>query len=402
MQSLRWPQLRWKRGRPESAHYECCECGYAIDEGRKTAMLEGGEWRPEATASDPRRRSYTINALYSPAGLGSSWAELVELWSEAQRSRPALKTFVNTKLAEPWDDDSERIDAKVLKQRIEAYDPRTAPAGCLLPVAGVDVQGNRFEVTVWGFGAGQESWVLDHHVIPGDPTQAPPSGIWADLTEYLERPIVNSAGTELRIAAAAIDSGGHHTQQVYAYTRLFKARRWFAIKGVGGQGRALLSRPSNVDLAMSGRVLKAGAQVWPVGADTGKAQVYSRLQIESPGPGYTHIPAALGDEYLEQLTSERLVTGYQRGRPVHRWVVIDGRRNEALDCAVYALAAFHQIGADRWGAHEWRRLRDQVEPPTPDLFANSEAPPEQAARVGPVRRGGRRKSGWMNGAGRAR
>ena len=101
--------------------------------------------------------------------------------------------------------------------------------------------------------------------------------------------------------------------------------------------------------------------MWPIGTDTAKAEIYGRLRNTQPGPGYVHISRQHHAEVFEQITSERLVTRYVKGHPKLEWVKPAGKRNEALDCAVYALAAAHFLGCDRWRESDWAKLERQVQ-----------------------------------------
>jgi phage terminase large subunit GpA-like protein len=81
--------------------------------------------------------------------------------------------------------------------------------------------------------------------------------------------------------------------------------------------------------------------VWTVGVDTANDAIYSKVEVEAPGPGYCHFPDAYQREYFEQLTSEEVRTRFVRGHPVRYWFKPSGVRNKALDRRVYALAALH-------------------------------------------------------------
>jgi len=63
-----------------------------------------------------------------------------------------------------------------------------------------------------------------------------------------------------------------------------------------------------------------------------------------------------------------LVTRYHKGHPRTEWVKPSHKRNEVLDCSVYALAAAYHLGMNKWSAKDWQHLEDQVQPITPDLF----------------------------------
>ena len=148
----------------------------------------------------------------------------------------------------------------------------------------------------------------------------------------------HEGGGVLQVSAACIDSG-FNTHSVYAFTREHRGKFWLATKGQSQRGKPAIGKPSRVDLNLRGQILKGGAEVYPVGSDTIKTVIYSRLKFNEPGPGYYHFHAGLEDDYFEQLTAEKQVTRYQRGFAHREWVKKPGARNEALDCEVYAYAA---------------------------------------------------------------
>jgi phage terminase large subunit GpA-like protein len=76
-------------------------------------------------------------------------------------------------------------------------------------------------------------------------------------------------------------------------------------------------------------------------------------------PGACHYPQ-YGEEYFKQLTAERLVTRIVKGFPRGSWEKEPGRRNEALDCRVYARAAAAIYGLDRFEERHWRRMEDAL------------------------------------------
>jgi len=79
--------------------------------------------------------------------------------------------------------------------------------------------------------------------------------------------------------------------------------------------------------------------LFTVGVDTAKELIYARMQIDAPGPGYMHYNRRCDEEYFKQLTAEKQVTKFSKGFPTKVWVKVRSR-NEALDCEVYALAAY--------------------------------------------------------------
>lgn len=337
-QQLLWKNLKWQDGDPSTAAYGCEPNGCVIDESHKTDMLLAGEWR--ATAPGSKTRGYHLSSLYSPLGW-KSWAEIAEEFLRAKGDPPLLKTFVNTILAETWEDEiAAKIGAGELQDRVELYRPGAAPAGVLTIVAGIDTQDNRLAITVIGFGVGEEAWVLRHDEIFGDPARPE---VWQQAGNLLSTPIEHDEFESVQIAATCIDSGGHFTHEVYAFAREFKHLNVMAIKGVSIKNKPILGRPTKVDLNWRNQTLKNGAEVWPVGSDTAKSTIYSRLKLSEPGVGFIHFHAGLQQEYFDQLTSEKLRTRYVRGYATREWVKKSGSRNEALDCFVYALAAMQSL-----------------------------------------------------------
>jgi phage terminase large subunit GpA-like protein len=218
-QVLRWSNLKWSpHDDPTDVRYACEACGVLIDEGNKPAMLEGGEWRADAPGA--RVRGYWINSLYSPLGW-LSWAAMVREFLEAKVALDAgdqtlMQVFVNTRLAETWELLGNKIAEHDVQKRAEAYALRTIPRGVLLLTCSVDVQGDRLEMKLHGWGRNEEYWVIDYAKLYGDPAE---QVVWNALDEMLQKPIRNIFGIDLRISATAIDHGGHHSQMVETFTR---------------------------------------------------------------------------------------------------------------------------------------------------------------------------------------
>lgn len=338
-QWLRWANMKWDDGDATTAHYVCEHSGCIIEEHLKTEFLLKGEWRPTVTG-DGRTRGYHLSSLYSPLGW-KSWSEIVDEFLRAKGDPPLLKTFVNTILAETWQDEiASKIGAGELQDRVEFYPSGVAPAGVLAIVAGVDTQDNRLAITILGVGRDEESWVLDHQEIFGDPARPE---LWNQLSDLLSRPVEHELYQPLEISATCIDSGGHFTHEVYAFAREHRSRHVMAVKGQSQKNKPIIGRPSKVDLNLKKQTMKNGAEVWPVGTDTAKQTIYSRLKLTEPGAGFTHFHANLDPDYFQQLTAERLVTRYVKGFPVREWQKKSGARNEALDTFVYSLAAVQSL-----------------------------------------------------------
>ena len=380
MDELIWPNVKWDKNEaghhlPETAHYACQHCGGMIEESSKTDMLAKGKWiatAPEKNLRD-KRRSYHINSLYSP---WESWASMVQKFVDAQEDPHLLKTFINTSLGECFDEAQNRHNQSDLQKTAEDYSLRTLPKGALLATCGVDVQDNRLEAVIFAYGKSEESWVIDHEVFFGDPAG---DDLWNELDEYLQKELAHVSGSRVKISAVAVDTGGHHTQKVYDFCRLRRYRHIIAIKGQSLKNRPVIGRPTNQDVSMRGTTIKGGVQLWPVGTDTAKSVIYGRFGIATGAAASIHYSIDLPEEFYAQLTAEKLITRYHKGHPVQEWVKPSHKRNEVLDCTVYALAAAYHLGMNKFSERDWARLEDIVQPITADLFDNVPKKAEKTA-----------------------
>jgi phage terminase large subunit GpA-like protein len=434
-QWLKWKQVKWDEGRPETVHYVCEFNSCVIEEYHKSKMLGAGEWRATNHSSSELTRGYHISALYSPLGW-KSWAAIVMEFLDAVEKQRAgspdlLKTWVNSILGETWEEEyAAKVGAEGLRARAETYDTAVVPEGVLVLVAGVDVQDNRLSASIYGFGRGEESWLVDRQVLYGDPAQA---AVWKQLDDVLFAKRRHALGYEMSLYAAAIDTGGHYTHETYAYARERRGKsvKVLAVKGQSQKGKPAIGQPKKVDINFKGQKLKWGVELYPVGADTIKSTLYARLKLSEPGEGFVHFPASVPNEFFEELTSEKKVTRFVKGFPVTEWVKPPGRRNEALDEAVYARAALEFVFTRHHRKTVWdqleRRLHapgvtiepapksDPATPPGPELEAQPVAdgpsqeqaepektsPPDEsalkkrpAAHTMPRRRGGGFVSRW--------
>lgn len=335
LQGLNWETIRWEKDGngqhvPESVAWACPGCGVLTPDRQKNALIAGGEW--VATHPGRRVRSYNLTALSSFA---LRWEEIVRDWLDAKKQRATLQVFANTVLAEPFDPDPEHVlEDGALAARVERY-VAEVPAGVGMLTAGIDTQDNRLAVSVWGFGAKEEAYLIFHDELMGSPGE---DAVWRDLDALLAKRWTHEAGGEIHITAAAIDTGGHHTAAAYRFCSPRQGRsvaRLFALKGHPVPGAPLLSRGSGAN--------RVGVRLWSYGNIAVKDLFYARLNVLEAGPGYVHLPDTVDREYLQQLLGERPAAQFRSGRN-HRVYKKVRVRTEALDCALYAYLALHALG----------------------------------------------------------
>ncbi|KQQ67829.1 terminase [Pseudomonas sp. Leaf127] len=363
MQTLEWERLIYS---PDYrvVHYQCANanCDVLIEEHCKNGMLEQGEWRAHS-AGDGETVGFTLNALYAPLGW-QDWPSLAKQYERAKRAlakgdQEPMQVFYNTRLAKVWDSAIEQTKAEVLLQRarLSGYGLGSMPADVLMLTGAVDVQGNRLEFMVVGWGVGMERWIVDFQVIAGDPSD---DRTWAALDEMLKAKYRHPCGVGLGILATAVDSGGHHTDEVYHFCRVRRWRNIFAVKGANKPGRPVIAqRPSMVDVTWKGQTERGGAELWFVGTDTAKDWIYNRYPFEQ-GPGALHFANDLPDDFFAQCVAERKVVRYVRGHKRIEWVKGKSERNEALDLMVYNLAMAQYLGINRYNEGDWSRVRQAL------------------------------------------
>jgi len=398
-QHLQWGQLVFSfegEPDPDRAAYRCSRCSVLIPEHYKTGMLEQGHWVHE----DPSNpvRSFHINALYQPYGWQLSWAELARQWILANEKAKTgdmrqLKTFINTILAETWEEKGEKAEEDALYQRREEYEA-ICPDGVLVLTASVDVQDNRLEAEIVGWGADEEAWSIEYRVFPGSPAQPL---VWKDLTDWLHRKWMHACGLALRVECVVVDTGGHHTKEAYWFVRRYRGR-CYAIKGSNQPGAPLVPpRPT--------KPKGATVHLYHVGTVAAKDTLFERMKLTEPGPGYMHFPvkAEYDATYFKMLTNEEKRNKYDRGVQIGHYYKKLGR-NEPLDLWVYNLAAVALLNP------HWEKLAEKmVPPPQIELPAPpDDEPPRQTwvPRTAPVpvpvaagasvSQSPRRPGGWMS------
>jgi phage terminase large subunit GpA-like protein len=333
-QVLKWPQVRWEKDEKgnhmaETANYVCEHCGAIWDEARRQEAIKQGFWVASKLAKGV--------AGFHISGFMSPWLTLPEIVSEfleARHDPQLLQVWVNTVLGEPWEGATEKVQPETIANRGENYGPQSIPDGVRFLTCGVDIQKDRIELQVVGWGEHDETWVVDYIVIRGDPNMA---DTWEEVDDALGMSYFTETHRELRIRVTCVDSGGNATASVLKYCAPRWRQRIFAIKGREGSQPIWPRRTS--------KTKRGNYDFFSVGVDTAKDLLYGRLKVTKPGPGFVHFPKGeqFGKIYFDQLVSERVEIRKHEGRAYRVWVLPSGRSNEALDCFVYAMAARYSM-----------------------------------------------------------
>lgn len=360
-QRLVWENIR---STEEAVMYECEHCHTLIAEHYKTQMLANGFWQPSAPG-DGISAGFHLSSLYSPVGW-LSWKECVDIYEKAKKNPTLMQGFQNTILGETYEQESDAPEWQRLYEQREDYKVGTIPFGGLFLTAGVDIQKDRIECEVVAWGRQKQSWSVEYFVLDGD--TAKPE-VWKKLQNVLFKDYPHESSITLPIRVMCIDSG-YATQDVYSFVKDYSQAVW------GGSG-ARASQPHTVvaikgqsrDTAMILSTSKAdtkkkGLKVWNVSGPVIKTELYRWLRMQRIGEdasqfGRCHFPQ-YAEEYFKQLTAEHQVVRITNGYPKPVWEKDPTRRNEALDCRVYARAAAAIYGLDRFSEKSWLELEAQI------------------------------------------
>jgi len=380
-------QVRWNSDLPtreeqaHSAHYHCEACDAGWDDAARWSAVDKGEWRAHKPFTGVA--GFWISELYSYQR--ELWEIVLDFLTKKDNSEE-LRGFVNTSLAENWTEKGEAPEWATLVARANEYPAGTVPRLALFLTAGADVQRDRIEVEIVGWGRGRESWSVDYRILEGRTSEPE---VWRKLDELLEETFPHESGARLPISRLFIDSGdGTTTNDVYTWARSKDPGRVTAIKG-DDRGALPVSQPSHVDVKVDGKKDPNGIKIKTVKVTFFKGELYAALKLRAPTqeereekhlgypPLYCHFPTGrnFGDEHFKQLTAEELVSRKNRrtGRIVLEYV-LQRPRNEALDCRIYARAAAWDFGLDQAQEEHWKALEEQLIPVT-----HTPAPPPPPA-----------------------
>ncbi len=344
------------RARHEDAYYACPHCGGIwTDEERIVNIRQAAAvpplhgWEPTTEATDP---GFYMNELQS-VFQGSFIPVLAEKFLRAhhledQGDPSEMVAFWNATRGMCWEYKGELPEEDELRKRAEKYAEWSVPSAAgLVALLTVDVQHDRLAATCWVIGRGEEMWLAFWGEFYGQ-TVVAHQGAWIELEQTLMKTIAHPTGARLPIAAVGIDcSDGQTSEATYSFVRKHNrhGRPVLALKGASdSEGRVeIWTPPKAIDPNhRSTKASRFGIQVNIVGTAKAKdlvlgwAQEGGRVRLSGSGAGRMHWYEGVRADFYEQLLSEIKIPA--RNNPKRRmWKARTDRRNEALDCTVYAV-----------------------------------------------------------------
>lgn len=372
-QELLWENVHWDKNgtdleRSKTAVIACISCGEVMKkEGRADSNWIGlGHWRKTAESDIA---GFYLSALYSPL-IALSEVVLTYLKAIHSRDEDKKQTFYNLMLGLPYEKNKQPAKEyeDLYEKRREPYNAEIPDEVCLLTV-GVDVQHDRLEAEVVGWGKNWESWGIEYRVFMGRPEAG--ALVWSDLDAWLQKSRYYAEGGELPVTAAFIDSSdGNFSEDIYKFTKARETRRVFSIKGHSRHGSPYIAKPSKV-----GRV---NATLFGIYTHAGKSKIMHRINEDEYGPGYCHFPDDVNRgydvEYFKGLLSEKYVV--KNAGEKGEWIKVR-KRNEPFDIRNYAQAAAELIIRD---VQQFDQLYEMID-------RKSGLPKQQPRRRGTVSKG---------------
>jgi phage terminase large subunit GpA-like protein len=342
-QYLKWQNVQWQNHDPKTAKYMCEECGVLWDDRDRWRAIGNGEWIAE---NHDNIRNLGFHLPRFASGF-CKLSDVVQEFLDAKKDRLKLKVFVNTVLAETWKDSTAETAPETIMNMAEDYDFDKLPTEIMFITAGVDIQKDRIECMIVGWGDDFQAWVIDYVVLYGDPLQ---DAVWGELDTLLAKNYYSEEfEQELSVKICAIDSG-YIPQRVYnfAYKYYYSETEYkksdcvfFATKGqdiVSSKGRHPLHDKRQVGNADK---FRNDMKPFSCGTYEAKSMLYEFFNYDSVRKNYWHFPKKLTIDFYEQLTAEKKYLEYKNGKEYYKWECPAGKRNEALDTAVLNLWCIH-------------------------------------------------------------
>ena len=360
LQVLVWANMRWEVSEnnptgPKRVWYECEHCNGEIEEWHKRDFLEKGKWvATDPDKANPELVGYQISSMYCPLGW-YSWKQMVTEYLKALSDENKMIGFFNLRLGLPYEASGDMLTFEEIRNKSEDYPRNRPPKQVVLLTMGVDVQRDRLELEIVGWGRNKESWSIDYRQIMGAPAE---EEVWHVLDKIMQEEFIREDGTPIRISMTAVDSSDN-TARIYEVVSRYAPSQMIAIKG-RARATTIFARPKSVDLDSDGRRI-APTLLYTIGTDILKTELFGRLAlVKTPygayPTGYCHFPQSYPVEYFKGLASEKLdITKNRFGHSNYNWVKTY-RRNEPLDCRNYARAAAAILGYDHWVERDFEAM----------------------------------------------
>lgn len=334
--------------RAEFATYICQECGCAITDADKNNMIRHGEWRiVRHNTQYVRSVAFWINTLYSPF---VRWADIVKEFLTTKDDPDLFQNFVNSWLAEPWEDTKLKTSAELVLERQTELPEYVVPSWAKILTGGVDVQETSLYWSIRAWGDYLTSQNIEHGQVLS----------FNDIDNIMNAEYLNENGEPMIVNLCLVDSGDQ-TDIVYDFCATHSD---YALP-VKGSSHAQLS---NYKLSKINRTDSRAMGTTLVLVDSGayKDMIAGRMQRDN-GRGSWMVYSGCDMEYAKQVTAEHKVN-VKHGNTVKKvWQLKTSHAdNHYLDTEVYNAAA-----ADILGVRQLHLMKEE------DVSVPEYKPPEE-------------------------
>jgi phage terminase large subunit GpA-like protein len=356
MHELLWANFHFED--PRCPYFNCPDCGAIIEEKHRQGMLDGFKWVAANPAAARTHRSFRLWAAYS---ILVSWQRIAAQWHRAQGDSAAEQVFCTDVRGEAYEIPGTGRPPGELAARAarSSYGRGQVPQGALILVLAIDVQGDRCEWAVIGFGEGYRKYVIDIGTVPLHISERDAQ---RNLDLLTRRPWPNFRGRLLEPSITVIDAN-FATDDVLGWCRRHPQNKVIAVRGVPGDGKPRIQRQRELD-EKKGTPLRYRRQFYNVGTYDIKASLYRDLEKTDPNArGFISFPNNLPARYFEELVCEKRVAHKTRRGIVYTWDKPDGQANEQHDVFIYAIAASYKVGVHGISDEGWAQRRAALEAP---------------------------------------
>lgn len=364
---LKFEQIRFTEDNPNDACYECQECKVRWNEIDRLKAVSKGKYI--ATKKFEGHAGFHCNRIASP------WqppGEMIKKYLAVKDNPQKFKTFVNTQLAETYEEKGEQPDNEILAEKPKTYSRNQIPTDEIAFLTmGIDVQKFRLETEIVGWTRDRKSYSIDYRIIGGETVG---NGPWNEIDKILKEEWITPNGRKLRVAMCCVDSG-FHTQRVYRWALSHPHQRVRPTKGRFEQDKPF-GKPNKVMVNAQGKEAARSIHLYTLGVNMLKDELYGYLQMTGGDelPGRCFFPD-YDDEYFKGLCAEKKVETEVNGKKVYHWISVH-KKNEPLDCRIYAMAAAEMFGISRFTADEWDKLLNFGAKLDKGAMVNKEGPKE--------------------------
>lgn len=334
--------------RAEFANYVCQECGCIITDSQKHQMLRDGEWRVvKRNTKFASTVAFWINTLYSPF---VRFSEIAKEFLKTKDDPEEFQNFVNSWLAEPWEDTKLKTNAELVLERQTELPALVLPEWTKLLTGGVDVQENCVYWTIRAWG----DYLTSQNIAHGQALS------FEEVTKVMNLEYMTESGEPFVVNLALIDSGDQ-TDAVYDYCYL--NTEWaLPVKGAsnGQMSHYKLSKINRPDSRAHGLTL--------VLVDGGKYKDMIAGRMRKPnGKGSWMVFDGCDYEYATQVTAEHKVNVKSGNKVTQVWKPKSSHAdNHYLDCEVYAMAAADILNVRALHLQDVEEVKKPEEPYAPE------------------------------------